>query len=80
MSRKTWLVNFKPGIDKNTAEGVLTPHGARTITGPAATPMAEGDWVAEVDGPEDLPARLKNDQRVQGVYPSSPMTYYGSES
>ena len=71
-----WLVTFAPGVDLESANALLTAHGAKAISPADITPMENAEWVAAIDGPDDLSASLRNSALVRGVYPNSEMTYY----
>jgi hypothetical protein len=68
------VVGGKPATDRMPE--LLRAAAAKVADGAEWIPMGEDEWTIEVDGPDDLPARLKGAEGVMDVYPSSEMSYY----
>lgn len=64
-----WLVNVKVDADLDKLKVLLAKHGAVGQGQPV--PLGEDELALEVNGPEDLPKRLRRSRAVVGVFPNS---------
>lgn len=71
-----WLLTVSKDMSKARLREVLEPSGVTISDSVAMIPMDDGDVVVEVEGPADLPQRVKGTPGVKEVHPSSEMTLY----
>jgi hypothetical protein len=71
-----WLLTVNERMSRSRLREVLASHGATVDEDVPMIPMDDGDVVVEVDGPPDLPLRIKGAPEVKDVHPSSEMTLY----
>lgn len=72
---KNWLVTFSAKLDADERLEILRAAGVGHVDSSAITPL--GDEVAvEVEASEEVAVKLRQNDKVRGVFPSSDMTYY----
>ncbi len=71
-----WLLTVREGTNRSRLREVLAPSGATVAEDAPMIPMDDGDVVIEVEGPADLPLKIKDAPEVKDVHPSSEMTLY----
>jgi hypothetical protein len=69
-----WLVNVKLDADLEKLKALLAKHGAVRQGQPI--PLGEDELALEVNGPDDLPKRLRRSSAVVGVFPNSKPELY----
>jgi hypothetical protein len=72
-----WLITTRTSTDLVTLGQRLAALGCRVANASNPIPLDQGQQTLEVEGPEDLPARLRGDPDVIGVYPNSEQQLYG---
>jgi hypothetical protein len=71
-----WLVVVDSKLVQSMLQKLLSQASAHAVPFSDPVPLSEGETSIEVDGPEDLPSRLKACREIKGVYPSSDYTLY----
>jgi hypothetical protein len=71
-----WLITIKEHTSKSRLRELLRPSGSTLVEDVPMVPMEDGDVVVEVEGPADLPQRIKAAPEVKAVHPSSEMVLY----
>lgn len=72
-----WLVVIDRTLLMPAAlEAVLAKACAHAAPSTDPVPLSDGETSIEVEGPEDLPNRLRSNRAIKGVYPSSDYTLY----
>ena len=70
-----WIVTVDATVDLQRIDALLKSAGATQDAGSEAIPV-DHELALEVEGPRDLPQRLRPNKEIKEVYPSSPMTAY----
>lgn len=65
-----WLVNVKLDANLEKLNALLIKHGAVRHAG-QPVPLGDDGLTLEVNGPDDLPKRLRRSSAVVGVFPNS---------
>lgn len=71
-----WLVVVDSKLVQSMLQKLLKKASAQAVPFSDPVPLSEAETSIEVDGPEDLPNRLKSYREIKGVYPSSDYTLY----
>jgi hypothetical protein len=72
---RRWLITTSSESDLEELRRAITAHGG-TVADDAPIPLEPGEQVVEADGPDDLPARLREHPAVLKVSPDSPKHLY----
>jgi hypothetical protein len=70
-----WLLTLSAETDDSRIRQILCSAGS-TLDANASRIPIDGDVVVEVEGPEDLPSKLRSIPEIKAVHPSSEMTLY----
>jgi len=70
-----WIVTYDSSIGSERINELLRSAGATKDAGSEAVPV-DRELALEVEGPPDLPQRLRRNKEIKKVYPSSEMTLY----
>lgn len=73
---RRWLITTANDSDLQELRRTIAAQGG-TVDDGAPVPLGSGEQVVEADGPDDLPARLREHPGVLGVHPDSPKHPYG---
>jgi hypothetical protein len=71
-----WLVVVDSGKLDAELPALLEEASAHAVASSDPIPLSDAETSVEVEGPQDLPARLEGHSAVKGVYPSSDLTLY----
>lgn len=71
-----WLVTLDQNADLAAVWERLRSLGCTGDDTQSPIPLDAGEKAIELEGPEDLPARMHGVPHVRGVYPSSEITLY----
>jgi len=71
-----WLITTRTGADLDRLTARLAAWGCAVDRSQAPIPLAPDEQVIEVDGPRDLPQRVRDDPQIVQVSPSSELTLY----
>jgi hypothetical protein len=71
-----WIVTVRRDAAREEIAALIRDAGATIVEAEEVVPL-DGDEVAlPVEGPADLPRRLRRDHIILGVFPSSEMELY----
>jgi len=71
-----WLVVIDSKMGRAALPMLLKKASAHAVESSEPIPLSNTELSVEVEGPDDLPARLESHRAVKGVYPSSDLTLY----
>jgi hypothetical protein len=71
-----WLVTVRNDADLREVARQLRELGCVDVAEEDAIPLADGEVVIPVEGPDNLPRLVQKDQRIAGVFNDSEVAFF----
>jgi hypothetical protein len=76
IGKMRWLVTVRNDADLREVARQLRELGCVDVAEADAVPMADGELVMSVEGPDNLARLVQKDQRIAGVFNDSEVAFF----